>query len=228
MWNPSSLFQNLVLAFLVLSVEVQSATNKFGPEWILGITPATILYAETTLFLPDSPNPPRDSLLIWAGMPTNQNERYQQVLASYNLKKGMCAASTGQWCAYPRIFTGNGKAVAVDPAEAKNGIKMQFTFNPSTGKMLQTMSSSIRMLASWEKASGRPQRFQTALECQEQCSGIINAHAFRNTTIRLSQLDPNWGNTVKTSLTWTPEPLSTFDRGLTWQIATINIQQVSF
>lgn len=85
---------------------------------------------------------------------------------------------------------------------------------------------------------------------QEKCSGIVNAHskmetgnssqrdeiandcflfaAFRNTTIRLSAPDPNWGNTVTTSLTWTPEPLSTFDRGLTWNIPVINIQQVSF
>ncbi|KAE9964628.1 hypothetical protein EG327_000829, partial [Venturia inaequalis] len=189
MWNLSSLFRTLALALLALSVEVQGAQNKFGPEWILGLTPATILYAETTLFLPDPPSRPKDTLLIWVGLPTSQNDRYQQVLASYD-----------------RIVT----------------------FNPSTGKMIQTMSSSTRIIANWEKSSGRPQRFQTALECQDQCAGIINAHAFMNTTIRLSEPDPNWGNTVKTSLTWTPEPLTTFDRGVTWQIPTINIQQVSF
>ncbi|TLD36995.1 hypothetical protein E2P81_ATG02777 [Venturia nashicola] len=169
MWNPSSLFQNLVLAFLVLSVEVQSATNKFGPEWILGITPATILYAETTLFLPDSPNPPRDSLLIWAGMPTNQNERYQQVLASYNLKKGREESGAWKHLNHEReVADQSGIQNVCCQHRVVRELLMHgeelVTFNPSTGKMLQTMSSSIRILASWEKASGRPQRFQTALE----------------------------------------------------------------
>ncbi|RDI76463.1 hypothetical protein Vi05172_g13548 [Venturia inaequalis] len=87
MWNLSSLFRTLALALLALSVEVQGAQNKFGPEWILGLTPATILYAETTLFLPDPPSRPKDTLLIWVGLPTSQNDRYQQVLASYDRSK---------------------------------------------------------------------------------------------------------------------------------------------
>lgn len=86
MLNLSMLFQSLAFASLVLSV--QGAQTKFGPEWTLGNTAATILYAETTLFLPDSPSPPKDTLLIWVGMPTDQKERYQQVLASYDKRKG--------------------------------------------------------------------------------------------------------------------------------------------
>lgn len=86
MWSLFSLCQPLAFVSLILSV--QGVQNKFGPEWILGDTPSTILYAETTLFLPDSPNPQKDTLLIWAGMPTNQKDRYQQIVASYGSRKG--------------------------------------------------------------------------------------------------------------------------------------------
>lgn len=36
-----------------------------------------------------------------------------------------CGAKNGQWCAYPRAYTANGRAVAVDPSEARFGIRMQ-------------------------------------------------------------------------------------------------------
>jgi hypothetical protein len=82
MWNMRFLSHSLVLALLVLLVQ-----GRFGPEWTLGTTSSTILYAETTLFLPDTPSPQKDTLLIWAGMPTDRSERYQGVLASYGNRK---------------------------------------------------------------------------------------------------------------------------------------------
>jgi hypothetical protein len=82
MWNVTLLIQSLTLALLARHVQ-----GKFGPEWILGPTASTILYAETTLFLPDTPSPQNDVLLIWARLPTDQKERYQGVLASYGSKR---------------------------------------------------------------------------------------------------------------------------------------------
>lgn len=86
MKNPVILARSCAFALLISTVH--AAATKFGPEWILGQTQSTILYAETTLFLPDAPNPARDTLLIWAGMPTDKNERYQAVASSYGNKKG--------------------------------------------------------------------------------------------------------------------------------------------
>lgn len=68
----------------MLALHVQ---GRFGPEWMLGTSSSTILYAETTLFLPDTPSPQRDTLLIWVGMATDTKERYQGVAANYGNKK---------------------------------------------------------------------------------------------------------------------------------------------
>jgi hypothetical protein len=40
----------------------------------------------------------------------------------------MCGARPGQWCVYGRIYTANGRAAALDPAEARNGLRIQCQF----------------------------------------------------------------------------------------------------
>jgi hypothetical protein len=36
----------------------------------------------------------------------------------------VCNAAPGQWCAYGRIYTATGRAVALDPSEAQDGVKI--------------------------------------------------------------------------------------------------------
>lgn len=52
-----------------------------------------------------------------------------------NVVYRMCGAKAGQWCAYPRVLTANGRAVAVDPDEARFGIRMQCQFRVSCGAL---------------------------------------------------------------------------------------------
>jgi len=202
---------------------------RFGPGFRMGPTSNVIVFAETTLYPPTMPAPQLNTLLVWAGLPTDQKERYQGVLASHGASKlPFCRGHEGQWCVYGRILAATGRAVALDQEEARNGITIRFQYNPTTGTVLQTLSSPSRLLATYEIASGKPKEFQTALEAQDQFAGIVNAHTWKNTTIRLAEPDPNFGSTMSTSLAWTPEPLTTYDRGSTWTLPTVSIQQVVF
>jgi hypothetical protein len=37
----------------------------------------------------------------------------------------ICGAQSGQWCVYGRIYSAAGKAVPLDPTEARNGLRIQ-------------------------------------------------------------------------------------------------------
>jgi len=221
---------SITILLYLLTSTVIGVHGRFGPTYKVGPSNTYIIEAETTLFLPSVPTPQQNSLLIWAGMDSDTKDRYQGVVASYAAsKRTFCNAAPGQWCAYGRIYTATGRAVALDPFEAQDGVKIHFSYNSQTGRVLQTLSTPRRVLASFETASGKPKTWATQLECQIDCGNIvINAHTYRNTTIRLATEDPSFGNTVSTGLAWTPNPLVSYDAGKSWSIPIINIQQVAF
>ncbi|KAF2424218.1 hypothetical protein EJ08DRAFT_618026 [Tothia fuscella] len=204
----------------------QAASSKFGPKFDLTHTDTYIVEAQTTLFPPSLISPVQDSLLIWAGMPTDAKDRAQGVLASFDAKRTICRAARGEWCVFGRIYSGIGRSEPLSHAEAAGGITIRFTYNANTGKILQSLMTPRRLLATYEAAAGRPKAWLTAVECQENCvSATIGEHYYRNTTIKLAATDPSFGRSILSSLAGNNSPVVSYDGGKTWSISSLTVQK---
>lgn len=116
-----------VLALLTLAAVAHAADDStigFGPYFSLGPTASWIREANTTLVLPDVPNPQADRLALWPGMGTSGGDLIQALAVSFSDPDANCGATAGQWCVWASTLQDTQLGGTQVPADSGDAITM--------------------------------------------------------------------------------------------------------
>ncbi|KAJ9621851.1 hypothetical protein H2203_006731 [Taxawa tesnikishii (nom. ined.)] len=203
---------------------------RFGPYFSLGATTSYIVEAETTIYPGKTPSPQQARLALWPGMGTDAGDLIQTiVLSSTDAEAVNCGGKprvAGEWCVFASALQDGTQVDGVTyPVTATQGATINYKYDATTGNTTQTVSVGGKAVSELSTKSGRAIGWGTAVECQDQCSGIVNAHTYENTTIVLAAVDTKFASTLaKNEATGT---LVTTDNK-TFKVSKISIQQSDF
>ncbi|KAK0653893.1 hypothetical protein DIS24_g5571 [Lasiodiplodia hormozganensis] len=201
---------------------------RFGPYYSLGATTSYIVEAETTLYPGKTPDPQQDRMVLWPGMGTSNGQLVQSIVSSSTETEAQCGGSSGQWCVFASTYTGETQISGdAKPMSANQGVTINYKYDEASGNYTQTVSIEGQVVSTLSTASGKAQGWGTAVECQDECSGIVNAHTYQNTTIKLAAADSAFKGTLALNEATATE-LTSPDGGITWTVDKISIAQSSF
>ncbi|GME23171.1 uncharacterized protein LTHEOB_7524 [Neofusicoccum parvum] len=201
---------------------------RFGPYYSLGATTSYIVEAETTLFPGKTPDPQQDRMVLWPGMGTDNGQLVQSIVSSSTETATQCGGTSGEWCVFASTYTGETQISGdAKPLTASQGVKINYKYDAASGNYTQTVSIEGTVVSTLSTSSGKAQGWGTAVECQDDCSGIVNAHTYQNTTIVLAEADTAFKGTLSINEA-TASELTTSDGGKTWTVDKISIQQSTF
>ncbi|KAF7118662.1 hypothetical protein CNMCM5793_008200 [Aspergillus hiratsukae] len=217
------------LALLSLLGLASCTTYGFGPYFSLGPTSSWIREANTTLVLPETPNPQKDRLALWPGMGTSGDDLIQALAVSFADPAANCGANAGQWCTWASTLQDGTQLGGTQvPANPGDKLTMHYKYNDSTGNYDQSVAINGEVVSTLSTNSGQAQGWGTAVECQDDaCYSTTAAHQYLDTTIILNSADSSFGNTLAINEA-TSSGLTTSDGGKTWSVATINIDSHTF
>ncbi|MCJ1329754.1 hypothetical protein MMC10_006434 [Thelotrema lepadinum] len=196
-----------LLPFLFCSIaSLASAQSnvRFGPYWFLQSTQNSIVEATTTLYPGEAQNPQLNRLALWPGMGTSGGDLVQAIILSSNdAQAENCGGKphvTGQWCVFASTLQ-NGVQLQGDthPLTSKQGVTVHYLYEASTGNTTQAVSINGAVVSRLSTNSGLAQGWGTAAECQDECQGVVHAHKYVNTTIRLASANTQFAGTLATN-----------------------------
>ncbi|KAF2402701.1 hypothetical protein EJ06DRAFT_456273, partial [Trichodelitschia bisporula] len=180
--------------------------------------------AETTLHPGPPPKPAQARLALWPGLDVPKG-LVQPIIVSSDEQCG--DATPEHWCVFASMIVGNakqemGKRVAL---AGDQSLVMKFVYNTTLKGYHQSLfiPPNPQPVSILNIASGPSTSFYTATECQSKHAGTVNAHTYTETTIVLSEPDPNWGKTPTYSFMGCADSATTDDGGKTWKIGTIHM-----
>lgn len=155
---------------------------RFGPYFSLGATTSYIVEAETTIYPGKTPSPQQARLALWPGMGTDAGDLIQTiVLSSTDAEAVNCGGKprvAGEWCVFASALQDGTQVDGVTyPVTATQGATINYKYDATTGNTTQTVSVGGKAVSELSTKSGRAIGWGTAVECQDQCSGIVNAHS---------------------------------------------------
>jgi len=208
------MFTKTQLLALLGALSIASAQSKisFGPYYSLGAVQGTyIAESDTTLYPGKTPSPQQNRMVLWPGMgtdaiPGTSNGALVQAIVSSSGSEaaGLCGAKSGQWCVFASTLNGvegqvSGKAV---PMDASSGVNVHYKYNTTTQKYDQTVSVDGKVVSTLSTLSGKGIGWGTAVECQDQCSGVVNAHSKSKAQtkprgVRAGSANMNWNTSTR-------------------------------